>query len=61
MSDAAREQLGDGAYNAARDEGRAMSFEEVVAYALEGEGQSPAWSALHWERAGRSGSWVFRS
>jgi ATP/maltotriose-dependent transcriptional regulator MalT len=42
VADAARERLGDGAYNAARDEGRAMSFEEAVAYALEGEDGPPA-------------------
>ena len=35
-ADAAREELGEQAWNAARDEGRAMSFEEAVAYAREG-------------------------
>jgi hypothetical protein len=33
---AARDLLGDQAWTAAHDEGRAMSFEEAVAYALEG-------------------------
>jgi len=42
VADAARERLGERAWNAARDEGRAMSFDEAVAYALEGEDQSPA-------------------
>jgi len=42
VADAAREHLGDGAYNAAREEGRAMSFEEAVTYALEGEEQPGA-------------------
>ncbi len=40
---AAREQLGDQAWTAAHDEGRAMSFDEAVAYALdEDEALSPA-------------------
>ncbi|HKH10124.1 MAG TPA: hypothetical protein VKA73_03165 [Rubrobacter sp.] len=42
VADAARERLGERAWNAARDEGRAMSFDEAVAYALEGEDQPPA-------------------
>jgi hypothetical protein len=34
--DAVRERLGDRAWKEARDEGHAMSFEEVVAYVREG-------------------------
>jgi predicted ATPase/transcriptional regulator with XRE-family HTH domain len=42
VADAARERLGDVAYDAARNEGRAMSFGEAVAYAFEGEDGPPA-------------------
>jgi non-specific serine/threonine protein kinase len=41
VADAARERLGEQAWTEARVEGRAMSFEEAVAYALEGEGALP--------------------
>jgi predicted ATPase/Tfp pilus assembly protein PilF len=41
VADAAREQLGERAWTAARDEGRAMSFEEAVAYARGGEEALP--------------------
>ncbi|CAA9389473.1 MAG: hypothetical protein AVDCRST_MAG03-494 [uncultured Rubrobacteraceae bacterium] len=41
VADAARGQLGERSWNAARSEGRAMTFEEAVAYALEGEDGSP--------------------
>ena len=34
VADVARERLGEQAWTAARDEGRAMTFEEAVAYAL---------------------------
>jgi predicted ATPase len=37
VADAARDQLGERVWIAARDEGRAMSFEEAVAYACEDE------------------------
>ncbi|MDQ5809600.1 MAG: hypothetical protein M3358_02400 [Actinomycetota bacterium] len=40
-ADAAREQLGERAWAAAWDEGRAMSFEEAVAYAREGDEALP--------------------
>ncbi len=39
---AARERLGDQAWTAAHDEGRAMSFEEAVAYALDGDKAFPS-------------------
>jgi hypothetical protein len=39
--DAAREQLGERAWAEAWEEGRAMSFEEAVAYALEGDEALP--------------------
>ncbi len=42
VADAARERLGEQAWNAARDEGRAMAFDEAVAYALDEEDGSPA-------------------
>jgi predicted ATPase len=41
VAHAARERLGEQQWSAARDEGRAMSFEEAVAYAL-GEERAPA-------------------
>ena len=41
VADAAREQLGEQAWAAAWDEGRAMSFEEAVAYAREGDEALP--------------------
>jgi hypothetical protein len=41
VADAAREQLGERAWTAARDEGRAMSFEEAVAYARGGDEALP--------------------
>jgi len=41
VADAIREQLGEGAWTAARDEGRAMSFEEAVSYAHEDEEAIP--------------------
>ena len=37
VADAARERLGEPAWTAARGEGRAMSFDEAVAYAREGD------------------------
>jgi hypothetical protein len=37
VADASRERLGELAWTAARNEGRAMSFEEAVAYAHEDE------------------------
>ena len=40
-ADAAREQLGEQAWAAAWDEGRAMSFEEAVAYAREDDEDLP--------------------
>jgi hypothetical protein len=36
VAEAAREHLGEQAYSEAWDEGRAMSFEEAVAYVREG-------------------------
>jgi LmbE family N-acetylglucosaminyl deacetylase len=42
-ADAAREQLGERAWAEAWEEGRAMSFEEAVAYAR--RGRSPAYGA----------------
>ena len=41
VADASRGHLGDHVWNAARDEGRAMAFEEAVAYALEEEDGTP--------------------
>ena len=41
VADAARDRLGEQAWTEARDEGRAMSFEEAVAYAL-GDERAPA-------------------
>jgi hypothetical protein len=41
VADAVRERLGERAWTAALDEGRAMSFEEAVAYAREGEAALP--------------------
>lgn len=38
---AARERLGEEAWTVARDEGRAMSFEEAVEYALEADEALP--------------------
>jgi hypothetical protein len=38
VAGAARERLGERSWNTARDEERAMSFEEAVAYTLEDEG-----------------------
>ncbi|HEV2092505.1 MAG TPA: hypothetical protein VGR18_04990 [Rubrobacter sp.] len=42
---AAHERLGEPAWSAVRSEGRAMSFEEAVAHALEGKDptQTSAW------------------
>ena len=40
-ADAARERLGEEAWTAAWNEGRAMSFEEAVEYALEGQKPAP--------------------
>jgi len=42
VADAARGRLGERAWNAARNEGRAMAFDEAVAYALDEEDGSPA-------------------
>lgn len=42
VTDAARERLGERAWTAALDEGRAMSFEEAVAYARDGDEGLPA-------------------
>jgi predicted ATPase/transcriptional regulator with XRE-family HTH domain len=42
VSDAAREQLGEQACTAAWEEGRAMSFEEAVAYARAGDAALPS-------------------
>jgi tetratricopeptide (TPR) repeat protein len=42
VADAARERLGERAWTAALDEGRAMSFEEAVAYARDGDEDLPA-------------------
>ena len=39
---AAREELGEQAWKEARDEGRAMTFEQAVEYALEGENSGAA-------------------
>jgi hypothetical protein len=41
VADSAREQLGERAWTEARREGRAMSFEEAVAYVREGEEALP--------------------
>jgi predicted ATPase len=41
VADSAREQLGERAWTAARREGRAMSFEEAVAYVREGKEALP--------------------
>ena len=38
---AARERLGEQAWNEAREEGRAMTFEQAVEYALENDEASP--------------------
>ncbi len=42
VANAARWRLGDRAWNAARNEGRAMAFDEALAYALDEEDGSPA-------------------
>ena len=42
VADSARERLGERAWTAALDEGRAMSFEEAVAYARDGDEDLPA-------------------
>lgn len=41
VADAARGHLGEHAWNAARSEGRAMAFDEAVAYALDEEDGTP--------------------
>ncbi len=41
VASAARELLGERAWTAAHDEGRALSFEEAVAYALDEDEASP--------------------
>jgi predicted ATPase/DNA-binding XRE family transcriptional regulator len=43
VSDAARERLGERAWAAAWEEGRAMSFDEAVAYARDGDEALPSW------------------
>jgi hypothetical protein len=42
VSDAARERLGEQDWATAREEGRAMSFEEAVAYARDGDEALPS-------------------
>jgi hypothetical protein len=41
-AEAARERLGERTWSAALDEGHAMSFEEAVAYARDGDKDLPA-------------------
>jgi non-specific serine/threonine protein kinase len=45
---AVRSQMGEEAFEAARAEGRAMTFEQAVAYALEDDELAPSYRATVW-------------